>query len=342
MFKNVFNDTRNDKSITKIKIKKVTKMIKINDNLRDRINKFLNILSSDFSSIDYVVKNKELYPTDELTSDHDFLSYMLKNYNNTSDLLLTTNDINEINVMYREMGSWHLTDIAIKKFDNYETARINKISFSTVFFKDHIQRLISKKIDDNNTSDIVYIPDFGLYVIISAMMESSTAFRIIKIPTTLPFYATNINWLNLDGNILYKIDLKIKDGFIIENSHFKLPKKIEDDIYFYIEETNKLHAHCEVTSYYMTNKLSIGLEYDKFGSITVNVYGNYEHYLKSEHGSRSILLAYLKENYKSFYKPIFKTLIETITEIKSDALLENFKDPECFKNYLTTLEMIKV
>lgn len=317
-------------------------MIKINDTQIDRINKFLNVLSTDFSSIDYVIKNNELYTTTELTSDHDFLSYMLKNYNNTSDILIKINDINEINFMYREMGAWHLTDISINKFDNYQTARINKLSFSTVFFKNHIQRLISKKIDENDTSDIVYIPDFGLYVIISAMMESSTAFRIIKIPTNLPFYSTNLNWLNLDGTLLYKIDLKIKDGLIIESSHFKLPKKIEDDIYFYIEETNKLHDHCEITSYYRTNKLSIGLEYDKFGSITVNIYGNYEDYLRSEHGSRSILLAYLKENYKSFYKPIFKTLIETITGIKSDSLLEDFKDPECFKNYLTTLEMIKV
>lgn len=325
-------------------------MIEIDDNEITRINTFLDRLSTNLSSIDYVVKNNVFYPNKKLPADYDLMSYVLKNYPNTSEIILVhQKSAGKINLFARENGRKNnLLDLSISHEDNYTTATNEKITCSTDCFKDYLSTITSKTKKNFDKLEIAYIPDCGLYRINSATLASDAVFRLMKLTPDNIYNQSTVHWLNIDGNPIYKIDFKLADGLIAESHHFKLTKQVEDDIYYYMNETNKLFltlgkegSYYTNNDYYKNNQLSIGLEYDKFENIIVNVYGNYDKFFMMW-GCKKYFLNYIKENCHIFYNPIFKDLIETLTNTKLDASHENFKDPECLKMYLTTLEMMKV
>jgi hypothetical protein len=325
-------------------------MIEIDDNEITRINTFLARLSTNLSSIDYVVKNNLFYPNKRLPADYDLMRYVLKNYPDTSEIILGYKQSSgKINLFAREHGRKNnLLELLISHEDNYTTATNEDITCSTDCFKDYISKITSKHHQNDDELVIAYIPDCGLYRIRSGVMGTDAVFRLIKLTPNNIYNKKTVHWLKIDENPIYKIDFELADGLIVESSHFKLPKQVEDDIYYYIDEINKLFSsmgkefsYYTNNAYYKNNQLSIGLEYDKFENINVNVYGNYDTLFMVSNGQR-YFLDYIKENCQIFYNPIFKDLIETVTKTKLYTSHENFKDPECLKMYLTTLEMMKV
>lgn len=325
-------------------------MLKIDDNEMTRINMFLSRLSTNLSSIDYVVKNNVFYPNKRLPADYDLMSYVLKNYPNTTEIrLVYQKKERKINLFAREHGMKNnLLDLLISHEDNYTTATNVEITCSTDCFRDYISKITSKHHQNDDQLVISYIPDCGLYRIRSAVMGTEAVFRLIELKPDNICNKSTVHWLNIDESPIYKIDLKLSDGLIVKNYHYKLPKQVEDDVYYYIDEINKLFStmrkdgsYYANNAYYKNNQLSIGLEYDKFENINVNVYGDYETLFMVSHGQK-YFLDYIKENCHIFYNPIFKNLIETLTKTKLDTSHEKFKDPECLKMYLTTLEMMKV
>lgn len=329
-------------------------MLKIDENEITRINTFLARLSTNFSSIDYVVKNNVFHPNKRLPADYDLMSYVLKNYPNTSEIILVCQkNSGKINLFAREhVRKNNLLDLLISDEDNYKTATNEEITCSTDCFKDYLSKITSKTYQKCEGVEIAYIPDCGLYRIISGVMDSEAGFRLMKLIPDNIYNQSTVHWLNIDENPIYKIDFELADGLIVETSHFKLPKQVEDDVYHYIDEINKLFSslseddsiatkYYTKNAYYKNNQLSIGLEYDKFENINVNIYGDYETFFMICHGKK-YFLNYIKENCQIFYNPIFKYLIETVTETKLDTSHGNFKEPECLKMYLTTLDMLKV
>jgi hypothetical protein len=336
--------------IVKLQLLKVNSMIEIDDNEITRINTFLASLSTNLSSIDYVVKNNVFYPNKKLPADYNLMSYVLKSYPNTNEIILVhSKNSGKINLFARENGRKNnLLDLSISHEDNYTTATNEEITFSTDFLKDYLSTITSQTKKNCGGLEIAYIPDCGLYRINSATLASNAVFRLMKLTPDNIYNQSTVHWLNIDENPIYKIDFELADGLIVESPHFKLPEEVEDDIYYYINETNKLFStlgkegsYYTNNAYYKNNQLSIGLEYDKFENINVNVYGDYDTFFMMW-GCKKYFLDYIKENCHIFYNPIFKDLIETVTNTKLDTSHEKFKDPECLKMYLTTLEMIKV
>jgi hypothetical protein len=319
-----------------------------------RINTFLGRLLTNLSSIDYVVKNNVFYPNKRLPPDYDLMSYVLKNYPNTNEIILMhKKNEGKINLFAREHGiKNNLLDLLISHDDNYTTATNAEITCSTDCFRDYVSKITTKHHQNDDELIIAFIPECGLYRIRSGVMGTESVFKLMKLTPDKIQNQSTVHWLNIDENPIYKTDVKLVDGLIVENHHLKLPKQVEDDIYCYINEINKLFSIlCKegsiTTKYYIKNayykndQLSIGLEYDKFENINLNVYGDYETVFMICNGKK-YFLEYIKKNCHIFYNPIFKNLIETVTQTKIDTLHGNFKDPDCLKNYLTTLEMMKV
>lgn len=325
-------------------------MIEIDDKEMTRINMFLSRLSTNFSSIDYVVKNNVFYPNKRLPADYDLMSYVLKNYPDTCEVILVhQKKAGKINLFAREhVRKNNLLDLLINHEDNYTTATNVEITCSTECFREHISKITSKHHQNHDELVIAYIPDCGLYRIRSSVMGNEAVFRLMKLTPNEIKNKSTVHWLNLDESPIYKIDLKLSDGLIVKNYHCKLPKHVEDNVYYYIDEINKLFStlrkdgsYYANNAYYKNNQLSIGLEYDKFENINVNVYGDYATFFMVSYGQK-YFLDYIKENCHIFYNPVFKYLIETVTKTKLDMSNDKFKDPECLKMYLTTLEMMKV
>jgi len=325
-------------------------MIEIDDDKMHTINKFLDELSTDWSSIDYVVKNNFFYPNKRLPTDYDLMSYVLKNYPNTSEIILVyQKKAREINLFAREhSGKNNLVDLLINRDDNYRTATNVDITCSTDCFRDYVSKITSNHHQNDDKLEIAYIPECGLYRIRSGIIGTEAVFRLIELKPDNICNKSTVHWLNIDKNPIYKIDLKLSDGLIVKNYHYKLPKQVEDDVYYYIDEINKLFStlrkdgsYYANNAYYKNNQLSIGLEYDKFENINVNVYGDYETFFMVSHGQK-YFLDYIKKNCQIFYNPVFKYLIETVTKTKLDISHDKFKDAECLKMYLTTLEMISI
>lgn len=317
-------------------------MLKIEDNEMQKITEFLSLLQIEFAAIDYVKKGDIFYNAKTKAPIHDLLSYILLNYPSLSDIHFSFYSSQSIDINVRQHGTLLNSSIKMDESDNYTTAKINNLSFSTDIFKKHLDILRGINADNtiNDFVDEVSIPPFGEYRIRSSIMGKDAIFRFIK---NTKNKTINCNILEVNSNPVYNIKAEFKSGILINSPYFHFTDEIKTKLNLYernfIKMFNEFNEFKGLVNIYKGNKVKIKLEYVGNNEIKIEATGNYS--ISREH-MNSTILNYVLKNYHDFYDPIFTNFIEDVTQHKIDTIMGEFKSPEALKDYLTVIKMLKI
>jgi hypothetical protein len=319
-------------------------MLKIENNDLDKINEFLSLLNTDLSSIDYIEKDNFFYNAKTKETINHFLTYILVNYKDITDLHFNFDSYQKIiRLRVRKNGNMHDIPITIAANDNYAIAKINNQSFAIDVFKDILEQIRGpSSMETGQTYDFysdLDIPMFGMYRLRSSSCGHDGITRILKNKNNT---STDINYniLQIKENPIYTIEAELINGGFIHNSGVTFTPEIQTKIDLYESKLDKMFNKFKgKLNIYKYNKIKIVLEY--MGNNTINVIIPNTYSIGRVEMNKTIL-KYVLKHYSDFYDPIFTAFIEDVTQVKFDPLIGEFKTPEAFKNYLTTLDMIKV
>jgi hypothetical protein len=319
-------------------------MLKIENNDLDKINEFLSLLNTDLSSIDYIEKDNFFYNAKTKETINHFLTYILVNYKDITDLHFNFDSYQKIiRLRVRKNGNMHDIPITIAANDNYAIAKINNQSFAIDVFKDILEQIRGpSSMETGQTYDFysdLDIPMFGMYRLRSSSCGHDGITRILKNKNNT---STDINYniLQIKENPIYTIEAELINGGFIHNSGVTFTPEIQTKIDLYESKLDKMFNKFKgKLNIYKYNKIKIVLEY--MGNNTINVIIPNTYSIGRVEMNKTIL-KYVLKHYSDFYDPIFTAFIEDVTQVKFDPIIGEFKTPEAFKDYLTTLDMIKV
>lgn len=333
-------------------------MLKIETNELDKITEFLGLLNTDLSSIDFIKKDDFFYNVKTKELVNHFLTYILINYEHVSDLHFTFDPRQKtISLRLRTHGSLHNTSIMLSASDNYETAKINNHSFSTEMFKEMLETVqLNSSMETGKNYDFkldLNIPMFGQYRLRSAVCGHDGITRLLKISNENGVNPFNYNILEIERNPIYTIEVELKEGVLIHDGNLQLKEnvfthnskvqftpEIQGKIDLYEEKLDKMFKKFKgKVNIYKYRKMKIVLEYEGNNVINVTIPNTYS---IGRVEMDKVILNYVLKNYSDFYDPIFTSFIEDVTQIKFDSIIGEFKTPEAFKNYLMTIDMLKV
>lgn len=319
-------------------------MLKIENNDLDKINEFLSLLNTDLSSIDYIEKDNFFYNAKTKETINHFLTYILVNYKDITDLHFNFDSYQKIiRLRVRKNGDMHDTSITISANDNYELAKSNNQSFSIDVFKDILEQIRGpSSMETGQTYDFyseLDIPMFGMYRLRSSSCGHDGITRLLKHKENNKS-DINYNVMEIKENLLYTIEAELIDGVFIHNIGVTFTPEIQTKIDLYESKLDKMFNKFKgKLNIYKYNKIKIVLEY--MGNNTINVIIPNTYSIGRVEMNKTIL-KYVLKHYSDFYDPIFTAFIEDVTQVKFDPIIGEFKTPEAFKDYLTTLDMIKV
>jgi hypothetical protein len=333
-------------------------MLKIETNELDKITEFLGLLNTDLNSLDYIEKDDFFYNVKTNEAINHFLTYLLINYQNFTDLHFTFDPRQKIiNVRVRQLGQMYKTSITLSASDNYEIAKINNHSFSTYMFKEILEVIqLNSSMENGKDYDFKHdlnIPMFGEYRLRSAVCGHDGITRLLKLHEENNMDTINCNIMKIDRNPIYTIEVEVKEGFLIHdgklqlkesvlihNSKVQFTPEIQSKIDLYEEKLDKMFKTFKGNvNIYKYKKMKIVLEYEGNNVINVTIPNTYS---IGRVEMDKVILNYVLKNYSDFYDPIFTSFIEDVTQIKFDSIIGEFKTPEAFKDYLTTIGMLKI
>lgn len=319
-------------------------MLKIENNDLDKINEFLSLLNTDLSSIDYIEKDNFFYNSKTKETINHFLTYILVNYKDITDLHFNFDSYQKIiTLRVRKNGDMHDTTITISANDNYELAKSNNQSFSIDVFKDILEQIRGPSSMETGQTYNFYseldIPMFGIYRLRSSSCGHDGITRLLKSKDN-SFADINYNVFEIKENPIYIIEAELLDGVFIHNSGVTFTPEIQTKIDLYESKLDKMFTKFKgKLNIYKYKKIKIILEYK--GNNTINVIIPNTYSIGRVEMNKTIL-KYVLKHYSDFYDPIFTAFIEDVTQVKFDSIIGEFKNPEAFKDYLTTLDMLKV
>lgn len=320
-------------------------MLKIENNELHKITEFLGLLNTDLSSLDYIEKDDFFYNVKTKESINHFLTYLLMHYRNITDLHFNFDPWQQIiNLRIRQHGEMQNTAITLSANDNYTIAKINKHSFSTEMFKEMLETIrLYSSMESGKSYDFhcdLNIPMFGQYRLRSAASGHDGIVRLLRLTDNSRLDSINHNIMQLKRNPVYTIETELKDGILIHNSQVKFTPEIQSKIDLYENKLNKMFdLYKDRLNIYKDKKMIIVLEYEGNNIINVTIPKNY-HISKVE--MDKTIFKYVMKHYSDFYDPIFTAFIEDVTQTKFDAIIGEFKTPDAFKDYLITIDMLKV
>jgi hypothetical protein len=184
------------------------------------------------------------------------------------------------------------------------------------------------------------IPMFGEYRLRSAVCGHDGMTRLLKLHEENNMDTINCNIMKIDINPIYTIEVELKEGFLIHNSKVQFTPEIQSKIELYEEKLDKMFKTFKgKVNIYKYKKMKIVLEYEGNNVINVTIPNTYS---IGRVEMDKVILKYVLKNYSDFHDPIFTSFIEDVTQIKFDSIIGEFKTPEAFKNYLMTIDMLKV
>lgn len=206
-------------------------MLKIETNELDKITEFLGLLNTDLNSLDYIEKDDFFYNAKTNEAINHFLTYLLINYQNFTDLHFTFDPRQKIiNVRVRQLGQMYKTSITLSASDNYKIAKINNHSFSTYMFKEILEVIqLNSSMENGKDYDFKHdlnIPMFGEYRLRSAVCGHDGITRLLKLHEENNMDTINCNIMKIDRNPIYTIEVEVKEGFLIHDGKLQLKESV--------------------------------------------------------------------------------------------------------------------
>lgn len=313
----------------------------------EEIIDFLSIIGCKLQFLDYIEKDNTIYHAKTFEPVHDLLTYLLVKYDHFTELHFHFNEQNKtFDLRIRNCGQLNSVSSIINSKDDYSTIQFgtNSYPYSTEYFKDILRTLSNPNSTQYGQADFVNdvnVPAFGNYRLRMATLGCEGIVRLLRKNEN----NSNNNVLTINPNPVYIFEAEIKDDTVTCNSNITLTSEIIEKIKIYEQSLTKMFELIPQNvkefngfDFHKDDKMKVCLEYRGQNSINVSILKNY--FIKNDFIEH--IVKYLYENYQDFYNPVFKNFVEDITQVKIDPLIGEFKSAEQFKDYLLTLNMLKI
>lgn len=323
--------------------------MKLNTKELDKTIKFLSLLGCELSSLEYIEKDGIFYDSKTFEPINNLLTYILINYQHTSDLHFNFDSRNKtIGLRLRRYGQLIKTSLISTSKDNYANAQFgnSSINYSTEYFQDIFSKITNKSsMESGETYDFVSdvtIPVFGNYRLRKAACGHDGLARILSQDQNHSISHDN-NIMQIKENPIYIVEAEFNNNLLICSSSITVTPEMQQQVELYNNNILKMfntipHLIESFNNGYLDKKMKLILEYIDDNVINVSISKNYSTGPETD----KVISKYLYENYQDFYAPVFTTFVENVTKVKIDPTMGEFKTPEAFQNYLLSLTMLKI